>query len=96
MKGQNLVFIILMFATAIRMASAQAIDNNLVDICVQKSPNAETAGFVCLSSNSPRFLRCHLAEQVSGLEPCPAGTKCIAPVGVFTIENPCGEFKSFF
>lgn len=62
---------------------------NYTELCLEKAPDPDDAGFVCLSSLSAQYLRCHLPEKVAFMMECANGTVCSYEVGKWTIDNPC-------
>lgn len=74
---------------AVDCAPSSEDDGRLRDICRAVS-GANESGYVCLSEDSTEYLRCALADGVSAMMPCPAGTRCKASKGVFQVYNPCG------
>lgn len=64
-------------------------NNTLEDICNSLTICEKDSGYVCLSKDSPQYLRCHLEERVAVMMSCSSGTLCRAPVGVFQLMNPC-------
>lgn len=64
-------------------------DVNFTELCLEKAPHPDDAGFVCLSELSVQYLRCHLPEKVAFMMECANGTVCSYAVGEWTVDNPC-------
>lgn len=62
---------------------------NYTELCLEKAPDPDDAGFVCLDKLSSQYLRCHLPEKVAFMMDCANGTVCSYTVGEWTIDNPC-------